>query len=375
MPSDEERSKKKVHEADTPLAPPGWAGAASRGLSSDGVDSASDTDGPLPQDSFFQQPTGNTEPETLFDPTAVRPPRELKITREGDGRKLPEGHIINERFEVRGCLGKGNVGTVYCVDDLRLKDKKALKLMHPALVDSADAARRFISEIKALQQLSHENVVRIYDYGKTDGSDLSFFTMEYIEGGTLAAFLKKRGGKLPLEKATGIIRQILDTLAYAHQHTTHRNLKPINVMVRPTGKVVLLNFGISTTASSAGLGEPQVRLAHSHYQAPEQRENPEIPDKRVDIYAAGAIFYQMLTGNVPLEPVAPPSRLNPEVSRALDRVVMRCLAPRPEQRFPDAPSARAALDRALAPVSPWWKLIAGVAAAAVLAALAYASLR
>jgi len=370
VPFDNDNSPANPEDPDTPLPPADWADTSTRGLSSDDA-THSDMGEPRPRDSFFQPQSDNTEPETLFDVTAARPPRELKIAREGDGQRLANGHIINERFEIRGCLGTGNVGTVYLVDDLRLKDKKALKLMHPALIDSAEAARRLITEIKMLQMLSHEHVVRIYDYGKVEGSELSFFTMEYIEGITLSGLLKKRGGKLPLDKATGLIRQILDTLVYAHQHTSHRNLKPINIMVRPSGKMVLLNFGISTTTSSAGLDLPQNRLGSSHYQAPEQHENPEIPDKRVDIYSAGAIYYQMLTGNVPLEPIVRPSRLNPAIPRSIDRVVMRSLASRPSQRFQDAKAMRAAIDRAMAPAPFALKLLVGIGVLLLASAIAY----
>lgn len=349
MPNFDETPEGPTPEQHPALPPADWMDQSTRGLSSGPEIPTEPMDEDLPKDSFFQPRTGTSEPETLFDPQARRPPRELKIAREGDGRRLPEGHIINERFEIQRCLGEGNVGTVYLVDDLRLKDRKALKLMHPSLVDSEEAARRFISEIKTLQQLSHEHIVRVYDYGKTDAADLSFFTMEYVEGVSLAALLKKRGGRLPLDKATGLMMQLLDTLAYAHQQTTHRNLKPINIMVRPSGKVVLLNFGISTTSSSTGLVPPSARTGASHYQAPEQRENPEIPEKRADLYAAGAIYYQMLTGNIPLDPAPRPSQLNHSLPSALDRAIMKSLARRPEMRYPDARAMRRAIEGALQP--------------------------
>ena len=371
MPTFDEFPEESTADSDASLPPADWTDASTRGLSSDADIHTEPMDEALPKDSFFQPRTGSSEPDTLFDANASRAPRELKIAREHDGRKLPEGHIINERFEICRCLGEGDVGTVYLVNDLRLKDKKALKLMHPSLVDSDEAARRFISEIKALQQLSHEHIVRVYDYGKTEAGELSFFTMEYVEGVTLAALLKKRGGKLPVEKATGLIVQILDTLAYAHQHTTHRNLKPINIMVRLTGKVVLLNFGISTTASSTGLHPPLARPGDTHYLAPEQRTNPEIPEKRADLYAAGAIYYQMLTGNVPLDGAPAPSRLNRTLPRALDRAIMKSLAPRPELRYPDASTMRDAIEGANRPNS-WPRRVAVLlAATALLAALGY----
>lgn len=304
---------------------------------------------PHPTDQAFLLTRADEEPDTIFDAESranARAPREMKIAREGDGKKLPEGYVINERFEIRRCLGSGRVGTVYLVDDLRLKDKKALKLMHPALIDSEAASKRFISEIKTLQGLSHEHIVRVYDFGLTEPGGLSFFTMEYVDGISLAQLLKKKGGRLPADKALGLITQVLDTLAYAHQHGTHRHLTPINVMVRATGRIALLNFGLSTTHSSSGLPVEQAHFDLDYYQAPEQRENAGAADPRTDLYAVGAILYQMLSGEVPLADALPPSRVHPEVPKALDRVVMRALAENPEERFQSAAEMKEALERA-----------------------------
>lgn len=317
-----------------------------------------------PGDPAFLLTRADEEPDTIFDEETrprFRAPREMKIAREGDGKRLPEGYVINERFEIRRCLGAGQVGTVYLVDDLRLKDKKALKLMHPALIDSEAASRRFISEIKTLQGLSHEHIVRIYDFGLTEPGGLSFFTMEYVDGISLAQLLKKKGGRLPLDKAMGLVTQLLDTLAYAHQHGTHRHLTPVNIMVRATGRIVLLNFGLSTTHSSSGLPVAPAPLDLDYYKAPEQRENPGAADARTDLYAAGAILYQMLTGEIPLDEPEPPSKALKGLPRALDRVVMRCLALAPAERFGSARELSNALEAALrARMSPVAWLILGL---------------
>lgn len=322
-----------------------------------------------PGDPAFLLTRADEEPDTIFDEDTrpkSRAPREMKIAREGDWKRLPEGHVINERFEIRRCLGAGQVGTVYLVDDLRLKDKKALKLMHPALIDSEAASRRFISEIKTLQNLSHEHIVRIYDFGLTEPGGLSFFTMEYIDGISLAQLLKKKGGRLPLDKAIGLVTQLLDTLAYAHQHGTHRHLTPVNIMVRATGRIVLLNFGLSTTHSSSGLPVAPAAPDLDYYKAPEQRENPGAADARSDLYAAGAILYQMLTGEIPLDEPEPPSKAHKGLPRALDRVVMRCLAQNPDERFGSARELSTALDAALrSSMSPSvWLLLVLLAMAA-----------
>jgi len=291
----------------------------------------------------------------------------MKIARDGDHKPLPEGHVVNERFEVRRCLGAGRIGAVYVVDDLRLKEKKVLKLMHPALVDSPVAVQRFIGEIKTLQGLSHENIVRVYDYGQTEPGDLSFFTMEYVDGVSLAQLLKKRGGRLPLDRGMGLVNQLLDTLIYAHQTGAHRHLTPINIMVRPTGKIVLLNFGLSTTHSSSGLPVVPTPFGLDYYQAPEQRTEGKTGDLRADIYATGAILYQVLTGEIPLADAEPPSLACDDVPAALDPVIMKCLAESPEERFQSVAELKAALERALRPrINPalWVILALGTATAA-----------
>jgi len=291
------------------------------------------------------------EPETVFDADSrdgVPAPRELIISPERTVYAPEIGDVLNERFEIRRLLAVGVLGVVYLVHDLRLKSEKALKLMHPSLLEDPSAAERFIGEIKMLQKLSHENIVRVYDYGKTDKGGHAFFTMEYVEGSTLASLLKKKGGRLPFDKGMAIIIQVLNTLVYAHRHAAHRNLKPVNILVRPNGKIVLLNFGLSGTPDDTRT-DRGAALANAYYQAPEQVHEPATATPQVDVYAVGVLLYQLLTGEVPLASAPPPSRVNRALPRRLDRVIMRCLAPRPEDRYASAAEARDALQRAMAP--------------------------
>ncbi len=287
------------------------------------------------------------EPPTVFDEADVNmsTPRELFITREWNNYVPEVGEVLNERFEIRDVIGVGALGTVYRVDDLRLKDNKALKLMHSELMASPEAEGRFVSEVKGLQRLSHEHIVRVYDLGKTDHGELTYFTMEYVKGATLADILKKKGGRLPLDRSLSIIHQILDTLIYAHKHCVYKNLKPLNVMIRPTGKIVLLNFGISHDTLSK-MSNRKRNLGSIHYQAPEQSVDPEITTPQVDIYAVGVLLYQMLTGVVPIGDVPSPSRVNRAIPKRLGRVVMGCLETRPERRYQTAQEVKGALLRA-----------------------------
>ena len=306
------------------------------------LDMAGEGPPPLLDDSAF-------EPETIFDEedgvSTPAPARELAIAPESTVYAPKPGDVLNERFEIVSSIAVGTLGSVYLVQDLRLHDQKALKLMHPFLTKDPASEERFIAEIKALQKLSHEHIIRVYDYGKTERGDLSYFTMEYVKGTTLESLLKRKGGRLPVEKCVALARQVFDTLAYMHQHGVSRNLKPRNVMIRSSGKIVLLNVGLSRDLNVTS-GDRRSNLGTAQYQAPEQSLDPGVATPQVDIYSAGVLLYQMLTGTVPIGEVLPPSRVCRTAPRRLDRVVMCCLETRPENRYPSAQAARAALDRA-----------------------------
>ena len=133
---------------------------------------------------------------------------------------LKPGDVVAERFEVIDQLGFGGMGAVYHVKDLKLGGEKALKLMLPSLLGSETAQRRFLSEVSISQQLRHENIVTVYDLARDTQRKIHFFTMEYVPGKTLHRLLHDRGGKLPLDAALDITRQICAALEYAHQHTS-----------------------------------------------------------------------------------------------------------------------------------------------------------
>ncbi len=333
---------------------------------------ALDISRPLPMD---ETDDSNFEPETIFDDADAQldipVARELKIAPESVAYSPEIGDVLNERFEVVELVAVGTIGAVYVVDDLRLKARKALKLMHPDLMKDPRAATRFIEEIKLLQKLSHEHLIRVYDFGQTERGNLSFFTMEYVEGMTLARLLKKKGGHLPLDKSLVLIDQILDTLAYVHKHCVYRNLKPLNIIVRPSGKIVMLNVGLSQATGSQGF-DRRAALGTIQYIAPELIEDPESCGPPADIYAVGVLFYQMLTGEVPMAQAPPPSRVNRALPRRLDRVIMRCLSHDPARRFASADEMKRAIHGALRPATTKYVLLG--LGALVLAGLLYAFL-
>lgn len=327
---------------------------------------------PLP---FEETEDSNFEPETIFDDAGAQldipAARELKIAPESVAYSPEIGDVLNERFEVVELVAVGTIGAVYVVDDLRLKSRKALKLMHPELMKDPRAATRFIEEIKLLQRLSHEHLIRVYDFGQTDRGNLSFFTMEYVEGMTLSRLLKKKGGQLPLDKSLVLIDQILDTLAYVHKHCVYRNLKPLNIIVRPSGKIVMLNVGLSQATGSQGF-DRRAALGTIQYIAPELIEDPDSCGPPADLYAVGVLLYQMLTGEVPMAQAPPPSRVNRALPSRLDRVIMRCLSHDPAKRYHSAEETKRAIHAALRPAKAKYLFLA--VGASILGGLLYAYL-
>jgi serine/threonine protein kinase len=256
---------------------------------------------------------------------------------------LRPGTVINKRFKVLKQLGFGGMGAVYLVRDMHLQEQRALKVLLPRLLSNPLAQRRFLIETKVSQKLSHENIVRVHDLGIDFDTGMQFFTMALAEGETLFQYLKRRGGQLPLEEVLPLMRQICNALAYAHRYTIHRDLKPQNIMRGPDGHVTLLDFGLAKLLDHSNPALSQMAVGTVHYQAPEQKSDPQHIDHRADLFAVGVILYQLLTGKVPAGQYTPASRLAQGVPRAVDRVVARALAPR-EQRYSSAADLLADLE-------------------------------
>jgi serine/threonine-protein kinase len=294
-------------------------------------------------------------------------------------------------YEILSLIGAGGMGEVYRARDTRLGRAVAIKVL-PAAVSEDDSARqRLFREARAISSLDHPNVCALYDVGHEGGID--YLVMQYLEGETLAALLRK--GPLPLEMALRYAGEIGDALVAAHARgIVHRDLKPANVMITPAG-ARLLDFGLAIpqqhldpeAATYVGAGEathtitgPGRVLGTLPYMAPEQLEG-SAADARSDIFSFGAVLYEMLTGRRPFiaTPQAgvmtqilgttppPPSRINPKVTRALDQVVARCLAKAPAERWQTARAVLNALTVAVnesrdpGPIRKW--AYAGAAAA------------
>ncbi len=239
-------------------------------------------------------------------------------------------------LDILELVGRGGMGVVYKARQKHLDRLVALKILAPSVGKDPAFAERFTREARALAMLSHPNIVAVHDFGQTD--DLFYFLMEFVDGVSLRQLLDT--GKLAPSEALAIVPQICDALQYAHDAgIVHRDIKPENILLDKQGRVKIADFGLAKLVSriAGGLaltGAGQV-MGTPHYMAPEQVERPQAVDHRADIYSLGVVFYQMLTGELPLGRFAPPSR-KVQIDVRLDEVVLRALEKEPERRYQQA---------------------------------------
>ena len=258
------------------------------------------------------------------------------------------GKMLDNRFEILECIGTGGMAVVYKARDHRLNRLVAIKILKPELANDADFRRRFHDESQAVAMLSHANIVSVYDVSNSDG--MNYIVMELIDGLTLKQYMQRRGTPLNWREAQHFITQIMRALSHAHgRGIIHRDIKPHNIMVLRDGSVKVTDFGIAQLASAAQNTMTQEAIGSVHYISPEQAKGSHV-DCRTDIYSAGVVLYEMLTGRLPFEgdtPVAvaiqhiksipvPPCDLNPEVPRALEAITMKAMAPELNQRYGSA---------------------------------------
>ena len=265
------------------------------------------------------------------------------------------------RYDIRGVLGKGAMGLVYDGFDPKLNRRVAIKTILTSTLDEATAkhyAMRFTREVRAVARLNHPNIVQVYDYG-TEGA-LAYIVMEHIEGKELKDYFDA-GERFSLPEVLRMMGELLDALDLAHEAgVIHRDIKPANVMVDRTGHVKLTDFGVARiTDPDADLGEATragALIGTPSYMSPEQIQGQPI-DRRSDIFSAGVLFYQLVTGKKPFEgtqwalakkivqddPVWPSALA--KVAPEIDRVAVRALAKKPNQRYQTAHAFARALRR------------------------------
>ncbi len=258
------------------------------------------------------------------------------------------GKMLDNRYEILECIGTGGMAVVYKARCHRLNRLVAVKILKPELASDADFRRRFHDESQAVAMLSNANIVSVYDVSHSDGLD--YIVMELVDGMTLKQYMQKRGTPLNWREALHFITQIVRALSHAHSRgIIHRDIKPHNIMVLRDGSVKVTDFGIAQLASSTQNTLTQEAIGSVHYISPEQAKGSHV-DCRTDIYSAGVVLYEMLTGRLPFEgdtPVfvaiqhinsipVPPRSLNPEIPKALEDITMKAMAPDLAQRYGSA---------------------------------------
>ncbi len=264
------------------------------------------------------------------------------------------GKMLDNRYEILERIGTGGMAIVYKAKCHRLNRLVAVKILKSDLAQDEDFRRRFNAESQAVAQLSHPNIVSVYDVSK--GGDIEYIVMELIDGITLKQYMEKRG-QLNWRESLHFITQIMRGLSHAHSRgIVHRDIKPQNVMVLRDGSVKVADFGIACLENAAQT-LTQEALGSVHYISPEQARGDRT-DARGDIYSAGVVLYEMLTGRLPFEgdsavsvaiqhlssvPLAP-REVNPDIPEQLELICMKAMAPDLEKRYPSADAMIADLE-------------------------------
>jgi serine/threonine-protein kinase len=267
---------------------------------------------------------------------------------------------LTGKYEARGTLGAGAMGTVVEAFDRMIERRVAIKVVKLPAGGDAEAEEahvRFRREAQAAGRLSHPNIVAVYDYG--ENADTAWIVMELVEGGSLKALLDG-GERLPVAETVRLMEQILAALTYSHgRGVVHRDIKPANIMLTGDQAVKIADYGIARIESST-MTQVGTVMGTPSYMAPEQLRGEPV-DARADIWAAGVVLYQFLTGEKPFEgnytalmhrimnsEPLPPSQLAVSAPRGFDTVIARALAKRPDDRFPSAAAFAEAIREAAA---------------------------
>ena len=287
-------------------------------------------------------------------PAASAPPP--RAQRPGSNSSmLQPGAILGQRYEVLQILGEGGMGAVYKARDRELNRMVALKVIRPELAGSQAIIDRFKQELLLATQVTHKNVIRIYDLSEAEG--MKFITMEFVEGEDLRSLMQEKK-KLAPEEAVEIMLQVCRALEAAHSvGIIHRDLKPQNIMRDKAGRILVMDFGLARTLEGDGMTQTGALVGTMDYMSPEQALGKDL-DQRSDLFTLGLIFYELLTGKMPYkadsvvasllkrtqERAAPVSSHDASIPRPLSDIVSRCMDPDVKLRYESSSQIMADLE-------------------------------
>src|SRR4029453_1602563 len=296
---------------------------------------------PLPEEAQFCLRCGHATPPDPGVPPRTAATGVVEVTKVK--------RALANRYKVERVLGEGGMATVYLAQDLKYKRKVAVKVMRPELASTL-GADRFLREVEIAARLTHPHILPMYESGEAKG--LLYYVMPYVEGETLRDRIK-RETQLPVEDALKIAREVAEALACAHEHgITPRDIKPANILLGG-GHAMVADFGIArllSTSPNETLTQTGLAVGTPHYMAPEQAMGDREVDSRADIYAVGALLYEMISGEPPFTGPTPQAimpRSMTETPRSLaasrnalaadvDRVALKALSRGPASRYPPA---------------------------------------
>jgi serine/threonine protein kinase len=284
-----------------------------------GLPTGADIDKKATEDDESGVPTNQTPPSRFI------PPEPTELAKQFG------------QLEIIELLGQGGMGAVYKARQMQLDRFVALKILPPEVGEDPAFSERFTREARSMAKLSHQHVVTLHEFGQTK-KGLYYFIMEFVDGTDLRHIIQS--GELRPDEALVIVPQICEALHYAHKKgIVHRDIKPENILLDKEGNIKIADFGLARLldrpASAYTLTAAGHRMGTPHYMAPEQIEHPHEVDHRADIYSLGVVFYEMLTGQLPIGHFPPPSQ-KVQVDVRLDKVVLKSLAHEPERRYQHA---------------------------------------
>ena len=257
---------------------------------------------------------------------------------------LSKGQKINDRYEIVKSIGEGGMANVYLALDTILDRNVAIKVLRGDLENNEKFIRRFQREAKSVSDLSHPNIVEVYDVGEEEGQH--YIVMEYIDGRTLKQLVQKRGA-LTVAEVMDIMAQITDGLTQAHDaYIIHRDIKPQNIMILDNGMIKITDFGIAMSMNATQLTQTNSVMGSVHYLPPEQASGKTATMKS-DIYSAGILMYELLTGSVPFkgdnaveialkqmkERIPSIRKQNPLIPQSVENIILKCTAKNPKNRY------------------------------------------